>query len=65
MTRMFDKAAHSRLRDAAPPKDLHCIPCRILRAPCAVHLQESDLAGKVGSLVLVRLEYRKFVIRVE
>jgi hypothetical protein len=54
---MFDEAAHSRLRDAAPPKDLHRIPCRILRAPCAVHLQESDLAGKVGSLVLVRLEY--------
>ena len=42
---MFDKAAHSRLRDAAPPKNLHRIPCRILRAPCAIHLQESDLAG--------------------
>ena len=55
---MFYKAAHSRLRDAAPSKDLYSIPCRILRAPCAVHLQESDLAGKVGSLVLVRLEYK-------
>jgi hypothetical protein len=54
---MFDEAAHSRLRDAAPPKDLHRIPCRILRAPCAVHLQESDLAGKVGRLFLVRLAY--------
>jgi len=31
---MFDKTAHSRLRDAAPPKNLHRVPCRILRAPC-------------------------------
>ena len=50
---MFDEAAHSRLRDPAPPEDLYCIPCGILRTPCAVHLQESDLAGKVGSLILV------------
>ena len=51
-----DEAAHSRLRDAAPAKVLHRIPCRILRAPCAVHLQESDLAGKLGKLFLVRLK---------
>jgi hypothetical protein len=55
---MFYQAAHSRLRDAAPPKDLHRIPCRILRAPCAIHLQESDLASKVGRLFFVRLEYK-------
>ena len=54
---MFNEAAHTRLRDPAPPKDLYRIPCRILRAPCAVHLQKSDLAGKVGRLFLVRLEY--------
>ena len=65
MTRIFYETPHSRPRDAAPPKYLHRIPCRILRAPCAVHLQESDLAGKVSSLVLVRLEYNMFVIRVE
>src|SRR5713226_6660008 len=58
MTRMFDETAHTRLRDTAPPKDLHCIPCCILRTSCAVHLQESDLAGEVGSLFLVRLEYK-------
>ena len=45
---MFDKAAHSCLRDAATPKDLHRIPCRILAAPRAVHLQKGDLAGKFG-----------------
>ena len=55
---MFDETAHTRLRDTAPPKDLHRIPCCILRTSCAVHLQESDLAGEVGSLFLVRLEYK-------
>ena len=59
---MFDEAAHSRLRDAAPPKDLYRISCCILRAPCAVHLQKSDLAGKIGSLVLVRLEYKSLSV---
>lgn len=58
---MFDETAHSRLRDATPPKDLHCIPCGILRAPRAVHLQKSDLAGKVGRLFLVRLEYKSLL----
>jgi hypothetical protein len=31
---MFNEAAHTHLRDPAPLKDLHCIPYRILRAPC-------------------------------
>ena len=56
---MFDEAAHSRLRDAAPPKDLHRIPCRILRTACAIHLQKSNLAGKVRRLLLVRLKYKR------
>jgi hypothetical protein len=50
---MFDETANTRLRDAAPPKDLHRIPCCILRTLCAVHLQESDLAGEAHSLFLV------------
>jgi hypothetical protein len=54
-TRMFDKPAHSRLRDTAPPKYLHRIPCGILRAPCTVHFNKSDLAGKLGRLFFIRL----------
>ena len=53
---MFDKPTHSRLCDAAPPKDLHRIPCGILRAPCTVHFHESDLAGEFGRLFFIRLE---------
>ena len=52
---MFDKAAHSRLRDTASSKDLHRIPCGILRAPRTVHFDKSDLAGKLGRLFLIRL----------
>jgi hypothetical protein len=59
---MFDEATHSRLRDAAPPKDLHGIPRRILRAPSAVHFQESDLAGEFRRLFLVRLRAMVMVI---
>ncbi len=55
---MFDETAHSRLRNTAAPKDLHRIPCCILRTSRAVHLQESDLTGKVGSLLCVRLKYK-------
>lgn len=52
---MLDEAAHSCLRNTPPTKDLHGIPCRILRAPSAVHLQESDLSRKFRRLLLVRL----------
>jgi hypothetical protein len=48
---VFNKVAHSHLRDAATPKDLHHIPCRILAAPHAVHLQKGDLAGKFGKSI--------------
>ena len=53
---MFDKPAHSRLCDTAPPKDLHRVPCGILRAPCTVHFNKSDLAGKLGRLFFIRLK---------
>ena len=52
---MLYEAAHSCLRDAPPTKELHGIPCRILRASSAVHLQKSDLACKFRRLLLVRL----------
>ena len=55
---MFDKPAHTRLRDAAPPEDLHRISCGILRAPCTVHFHKSNLAGKLGCLFFIRLEYK-------
>ncbi len=51
---MFDEAAHSRLRDTPTTKELHGVPRRILRAPSAVHLQESDLARELRRLLLVR-----------
>ena len=54
---MFDKAAHPRLRDTAPPKDLHRIPCGILRASCTVHFQKSNLAGELGRLFFIRLKH--------
>jgi len=53
---MLDEATHSCLRDTPSTKELHGIPCRILRAPSAVHLQESDLARKFRRLLLVRLK---------
>jgi hypothetical protein len=55
MTHMLDEATHSCLRDTPPTKELHGIPCRILRATSAVHLQECDLARKFRRLLLVRL----------
>jgi hypothetical protein len=55
---MFDKTAHSRLRDAAPPEELHRISCSILRAPGTVHFQESDLSREVGRLLFVRLKHK-------
>ena len=55
---MIDEATHSRLRDTAPPKDLHHIPYRILRTACALHLQKSKLAGKVRTLFLLLLKYK-------
>ena len=58
MTCMLDEAAHSRLRDAAPSKDLHGIPCGILRASSGVHFQKGDLACELGCLFLVRLQGR-------
>lgn len=53
---MFDETAHSRLRNAAPSKELHGIPRGVLSTPGAVHLQERDLACDFGRLLLVRLE---------
>jgi hypothetical protein len=58
---MLYEAAHSCLRDAPPTKELHGIPCRILRAPSAVHLQKSDLACKFRRLLLVRLNEKKAI----
>ena len=55
---MFDKTAHSRLRNAAPPKELHRISCGILRALRTVHFQERDLSRKVGRLLFVRLKHK-------
>ena len=55
---MFNKTAHPRLRDAAPPKDLHRIPRSILRAPCTVHFHKSNLAGELGRLLFIRLEHK-------
>jgi hypothetical protein len=56
---MFDESAHSRLRDPAPSKNLHGVPRGVLRGLSAVHFQERDLAGKLGRLLLVRLEARQ------
>ncbi len=56
---MFDEAAHSRLRDPTPSKDLHGVSSSILRTLSAVHLQESDLASKLGRLLFIRLVSRR------
>jgi hypothetical protein len=58
MNDMFDEAAHSRLRDPTPSKDLHGVSRGILRKASAVHLHEGDLASKLGRLLFIRLVVR-------
>lgn len=54
-TNMFDEAAHSRLRDPTPSKDLYRVSRSILSTLGTVHLQESNLTSKFGRLLFIRL----------